>query len=129
MPRCSPRSCSGWAPTSPGCARRPPAAAGAGRGGSQAPTDPSDPLFIAIRAHGNAAEYIPTLIVLSLLVGSRAPAWTLAFVIGATAARLAHAWGMLAARSWADVTRRRTVGAAGTYLFGLALAGTVLATL
>ena len=28
-------------------------------GGTQLPTDPSDRLFIAIRAHGNAAEYVP----------------------------------------------------------------------
>ena len=36
-------------------------------GGSQLPTDPASPLLIAIRAHGNAAEYIPTFIVLFLL--------------------------------------------------------------
>ncbi|GAB3933604.1 hypothetical protein GCM10029976_041280 [Kribbella albertanoniae] len=40
--------------------------------GNQAPTDPADPLLIAVRAHGNAAEYIPTLLVL-LLVCSFGP--------------------------------------------------------
>lgn len=31
-------------------------------GGDQASMDPADRLFIAIRAHGNASEYVPTLI-------------------------------------------------------------------
>ena len=43
-------------------------------GGSQFPDDPASPLLIAVRAHGNAAEYIPALIVLFLLVGARSPA-------------------------------------------------------
>jgi uncharacterized protein len=42
--------------------------------GSQFPDDPSSGLFKAIRVHGNAAEYVPTLIVLFLLVGARSPA-------------------------------------------------------
>ena len=104
-------------------------AATAARGGSQQPTDLADPLLKAIRAHGNAAEYIPTLIALTLLIAVRAPAWTLAFAIGATVARLVHAWGMLTAPSLAAPTRLRVAGASGTYLFGLALAVTVLATL
>jgi hypothetical protein len=104
-------------------------AATAARGGSQQPTDLADPLLKAIRAHGNATEYIPTLIVLSLLVAVRAPAWTLAFTVCATVARLVHAWGMLAAPSLAGPTKLRVAGASGTYLFGLALAVTVLATL
>ena len=32
-------------------------------GGPQLPTDPASRLLIAIRAHGNASEYVPTLIV------------------------------------------------------------------
>jgi uncharacterized protein len=103
-------------------------AATAAHGGSQQPTDLADTLLKAIRAHGNATEYIPTLIVLSLLVAVRAPAWTLAFAVGATVARLVHAWGMLA-QSLAGPTKLRVAGASGTYLFGLALAVTVLATL
>ena len=43
------------------------------RGSSQMPTDPADPLLIAQRAHGNAAEYVPTLIALFLLVGWQSP--------------------------------------------------------
>ncbi len=97
--------------------------------GNQFPADPSDPLLKAIRAHGNAIEYIPTMMVLFLLVDARAPDWTLAFVVGATAARIVHAAGMLTARTLGKPTPLRNAGALGTYLFGLALAGTVLATL
>ena len=44
-------------------------------GGSQLPQDPASKLFIAVRAHGNAAEYVPILVVLFLLVGARSPGW------------------------------------------------------
>ena len=104
-------------------------AATAKRGGNQMPADPADPLLKAIRAHGNAIEYVPTLIVLFLLDAARAPAWTLAFVVAATAARLAHAWGTLSAPSLATVTLPREAGAIGTYAFGLALETTVVFTL
>ena len=92
-------------------------------GGSQFPDDPASRLFIAIRAHGNAAEYIPTLIVLFLLAGARSPAAVaIPLIIGATAARVVHAYGLLTAPSMAVQTRARLAGAAGTYLFGVALA-------
>jgi uncharacterized protein len=97
--------------------------------GSPYPSDPTDPLMKAIRAHGSAAEYVPTLIVLFLVAAVRAPDWTLVFVVGATAARLLHAWGLLTSRTLAVPSRLREVGAAGTYLFGIALVVTVLATL
>jgi hypothetical protein len=104
-------------------------AAGAKHGGPFAPSDPADPLYKAIRAHGNAIEYIPTLLVLFLVVGARAPSWTLAFVVGATLARLAHAAGMLTAPTLAKSTPLRVAGASGTYLFGVALAVTLVSTL
>jgi uncharacterized membrane protein YecN with MAPEG domain len=92
-------------------------------GGSQIPTDPASPLLIAIRAHGNAAEYIPTLIVLFLLVGARTHAWVaIPLIVGATVSRLLHAVGLLTAPSMAAETPWRLVGAIGTYLFGVALA-------
>ena len=99
-------------------------------GGSQLPTDPSSPLFKAIRAHGNAAEYVPTLIVLFLLVGARSPAViAIPLIVGATAARLLHAVAMLRARSLATKSAPRLAGAIGTYGFGLALAVAVSASL
>ena len=92
-------------------------------GGSQFPGDPASRLLIAIRAHGNAAEYMPVLIVLFLLVGDRSPAAVaIPLIIGATAARVAHAYGLLTAPSLAVQTKARLAGAAGTYLLGVGLA-------
>jgi uncharacterized membrane protein YecN with MAPEG domain len=92
-------------------------------GGPQMPTDPTDRLLIAIRAHGNATEYVPTLIVLFLLVAARTPGWVaVPLVVGATVARLLHAFAMLSAPSLATESRWRLSGAIGTYLFGVALA-------
>ena len=92
-------------------------------GGSQLPTDPASRLLIAIRAHGNAAEYIPTFAVLFLLVGARTHAWiAIPLILGATASRLMHAYAMLTAPSLAAGVPARLVGALGTYLFGVALA-------
>lgn len=92
-------------------------------GGSQMPTDPASPLLIAMRAHGNATEYIPTLIVLFLLVGARTPAaLAIPLIVGATAARVVHAVAMLSAKSLAAESPTRLVAAMGTFLFGVALA-------
>jgi uncharacterized membrane protein YecN with MAPEG domain len=92
-------------------------------GGSQFPGDPASRLLIAIRAHGNAAEYIPVLIVLFLLVGARSPAAVaIPLITGATAARVLHAYGLLTAPSLAVTTKARLAGAAGTYLLGVGLA-------
>jgi uncharacterized membrane protein YecN with MAPEG domain len=92
-------------------------------GASQLPDDPTDKLLIAIRAHGNAAEYVPVLVVLFLLVGARSPGWAvIALTVAATAARLVHAYGMLTSGSLAVPTKSREIGAAATYLCGLGLA-------
>jgi uncharacterized membrane protein YecN with MAPEG domain len=92
-------------------------------GGSQFPDDPASGLLKAIRAHGNAAEYVPTLIVLFLLVGARSPAAAaIPLIAGATIARLVHAYGLLSSPSLATPTTSRLVGAVGTYLFGIGLA-------
>ena len=80
-------------------------------------------MFKAIRAHGNAAEYVPTLIVLILLAGARSPAAVaIPLIIGATGARLVHAYGLLSSPSLAAPTTARLIGAGGTYLFGIGLA-------
>jgi uncharacterized protein len=92
-------------------------------GGSQFPNDPASGLLKAIRAHGNAAEYVPTLIVLFLLVGARSPAAVaIPLIAGATIARLVNAYGLLTSPSLAIPTRSRLIGAVGTYLFGIGLA-------
>ena len=94
-----------------------------GSAATQAPTALDDPLFVAIRAHGNAAEYVPTLAVLILLVGSRNPTtWMLAVIVVATAARFIHAVGVLAAGDMGRPAPLRMIGAILTYVAGLALA-------
>ena len=93
------------------------------QGGSQMPTDPASPLLIAQRAHGNATEYVPVLLVLFLLVGARSPAAVaIPLIVGGTFSRLLHAYGMLTARSLAAESPLRMAGAMGTYVFGVGLA-------
>ena len=81
-----------------------------------------DPLFVAIRAHGNVAEYIPTLAVLMLIVGSRHPAiWMPVVIVVATVARFVHAAGVLRADDMSQPVQLRMIGAMTTYVAGLAL--------
>lgn len=99
-------------------------------GGSQLPQDPTSKLLIAVRAHGNAAEYVPVLAVLFLLVGARSPAWlAIPLIIAATLARLLHAYGMLTSRSLASPTKAREIGAGATYVVGLGLATAAILSL
>ena len=99
-------------------------------GGSQMPTDPASPLLVAIRAHGNAAEYVPTLIILFLLVGYRSPAVVaIPLIVGATLSRVMHAVALLTSGSMAKESGSRVLGAIGTYLFGVALAVAAAATI
>ncbi|WBQ03149.1 MAPEG family protein [Kribbella sp. CA-293567] len=91
-------------------------------GGNQAPTDPADRLLIAIRAHGNAAEYIPTMIVLLLVCSTLSGSWWVdALAIAAFAVRALHAVGMLTAETLAEHGPLRDLGALGTYLVGITL--------
>ncbi len=98
--------------------------------GNQAPTDPADPLLIAVRAHGNAAEYIPTLLVLLLVCSFLSNGWLVdALAIAALAVRTAHAIGMLTAKTLASHGPLRDIGALGTYLVGITIGITAIATL
>ena len=93
-------------------------------GGQQFPTDASDSLFKAVRAHGNAAEYVTTLAVLMLVIGSSpstSSTWTAFVMAGATASRLLHAVAVFISPSLERQTVLRLVGAMGTYVLGLAL--------
>ena len=98
-----------------------------GATGDQMPTDPSDRLFIAQRAHGNATEYAPSLAVLLVLGSVLTDGWWVA-ILGVTAVivRLLHATGMLRSATLASHGPLRDVGALGTYLTGIALGVTVL---
>jgi hypothetical protein len=86
----------------------------------------TSPLDKAVRAQGNAAEYVPLFVLLFLYFNSvPSAAWLQWLALAVTACRLAHAAGMLLS---ADLNRPhplRFVGALGTYigglLFGIAL--------
>ncbi|NEA35819.1 MAPEG family protein [Streptomyces sp. SID13031] len=96
-------------------------------GGNQASTDPADKLLIAVRAHGNAAEYVPTLIVLLLVCSALSDSWWVeALAVVAFAVRATHAVGMLTAKTLAAHGPLRDIGALGTYLVGIALGVTAI---
>ena len=86
------------------------------------PQDPADPLFKAMRAHGNTAEYVPMLAVLMLYLGAHSPgalvASTMAIV---TACRFLIVLGILLSPTLDRPHALRFVGAVGTYLGGILL--------
>jgi uncharacterized membrane protein YecN with MAPEG domain len=99
-------------------------------GGNQQPTAPDDVMLVAIRAHGNATEYVPTLIALLLVCSTLTEGWWLdALAIAATVARFAHAFGMLGSRSLAVRSAPKEAGAVLTYLTGIALGVTAIVAL
>lgn len=101
-----------------------------GATGNQAPTDPADRMFIAQRAHGNATEYVPTLIGLLIVCSVLTSGWWLnTLAVVAVAARYAHAIGMFRSTTLAAHGPLRDAGAALTYLTGIALAVTAVASM
>jgi uncharacterized membrane protein YecN with MAPEG domain len=99
-------------------------------GGDQASTDPADRLLIAVRAHGNAAEYIPTMIVLLLVCSALSDSWWVdALAVAALVVRTVHAVGMLTSKTLAAHGPLRDVGALGTYLVGITLGITAIAVI
>lgn len=99
-------------------------------GEPQASSDPTDRLLIAVRAHGNAAEYVPMLAIL-IIVGSTLTSgwWIESLAVAAVAVRAIHAFGMLTAKTLATHGPVRDIGAMGTYVVGIALAVTAVANL
>ncbi|MBX3628154.1 MAG: MAPEG family protein [Rhizobacter sp.] len=81
----------------------------------------------AIRAHGNASEYIPLFVAGLLYLNAVAPG---PFVIGLAIAvllcRLLHATGMFLIPSVAERHPLRFIGALGTYFCLFALGGALL---
>lgn len=75
----------------------------------------------AMRAHGNAVEYVPLFLVLLALfeLNHADPAWLHAFGAVFFVSRLMHAWGLLTS---AGVSFGRTLGVCGTLLALIALA-------
>ena len=90
--------------------------------------EPDQRLTKLVRAHGNAAEYVPFFAVLFLFLGSRNPPdWQLWCMAGATACRLLHVVALLAWPTMARPNPARAIGALGTYGFGVALCVALLA--
>jgi len=81
------------------------------------------PLNKAIRAHGNAAEFIPLFVALFLyFLLAGAGGWVTWIVIVATISRVLHALGMLMTTQLNQSPHPfRAIGALGTYISGLAL--------
>lgn len=101
-----------------------------GATGNQQPTDPADKMLIAIRAHGNAAEYVPTLIVLLLVCSVLSDSRVVdVLAVAAVLARFTHAIGMLRSTTLASHGPLRDTGALGTYLVGIALGVTAIVTI
>jgi uncharacterized membrane protein YecN with MAPEG domain len=78
-----------------------------------------------VRAHGNAAEYVPIFVALFLyflLAGAAPGGWIAWVAIIVTACRVLHALGMLMTQSFNRQPHPlRAIGATGTYVGGLAL--------
>lgn len=84
--------------------------------------DPTDWLHKLCRAHANAAEYVPILGLLMLVLALREPAvWVLWTMIFATVFRYTHVVGMIAMPTLARPNALRFIGALGTYVCGILL--------
>jgi uncharacterized membrane protein YecN with MAPEG domain len=96
--------------------------------GIGAGTDPSGPLNKAVRAHGNAAEYVPIFVALFLYFSLSAPGgWIPWVVVAVTVCRVLHAAGMLMTKTFdAPPHPLRGIGSLCTYLGGFALGVAVL---
>ena len=85
-------------------------------------SDLSGPLNKAVRAHGNAAEYIPIFLILFIYLNSvDAASWVKWVVIAVTVSRLLHPIGMLMSSDLTKPHPLRALGSIGTYIGGLAL--------
>lgn len=101
-----------------------------GATGNQQPSDPADRMYIAQRAHGNASEYVPTLIGLLIVCSALTDGWWLdALSVAALSVRVLHAFGLLSARTLASHGPVRDLGALGTYVVGIALGVTAIVSL
>jgi len=90
-------------------------------------TDPADPLYKWMRAHGNACEFVPMLALLIYVAAMRGPSGFMKLVmVLAVLARYLHAAGMVASSSLDQPQNLRFAGALGTYITGLLLSLSVL---
>jgi uncharacterized protein len=89
--------------------------------------DPTSGLYHRVRAHGNATEYVPLLVLLFVLTGQTgAGPLVLGLIVTATVARGLHAAGLLAYADMRKPNPLRFLGALGTYIGGVGLAVVLL---
>lgn len=101
---------------------------GATKIGTGPAADPTAPLSKAVRAQGNASEYVPLFVAVFLFFhATGAPLWLVWVAIAATVARVIHPIGLMMTRSFDRGPHPlRTLGAAGTYLAGLVFGAVLL---
>lgn len=89
--------------------------------------DPKSMLYKLCRAHGNATEYVPILMIMTLYLGSQEPSFFLnAIFILAALSRYIHAAGLIYPVNMAKANPLRFSGALGTYISGFILAGAMI---
>jgi uncharacterized protein len=94
-----------------------------------AASSPTDFLTKVTRAHTNTAEFAPILAAMMLYLGSHnPPGWVTGTMILVTASRVLVVVGFLVCKTLEKLHPIKAVGAAGTYVFGLALTGALLLT-
>lgn len=92
------------------------------RTGVGAGSNSSGPLNKSIRAHGNAAEYIPLFVLLFLYFGfAGAASWIRWVVIAITLCRLMHPLSLYLSADLNKAQPLRFVSSVGTYAGGLTL--------
>ncbi len=87
-----------------------------------ADADPTSPMYKAVRAHGNTAEYAPILALLIFILGQAGVSgWVLWAMVLATFSRYLFVAGIIIPASMETPNAMRFLGSLGTYLSGLAL--------
>lgn len=86
------------------------------------PEDPSNRLHKAVRAHGNATEYVPVMALVIYMLGLfNPPGWVVGVMIGFTVARYLSFFGLAAGESLAKPNPARFIGSLLTYILGFVL--------
>lgn len=90
-------------------------------------TDPENILYRAIRAHGNATEYVPVIALLIYILGTMPISyWVFWCMILITAFRYMTAAGILIPKTMAKPNPFRLIGTLGTYITGFGLCTALL---
>lgn len=92
------------------------------------PDDQKSVLFRLIRAHGNAAEYVPAAIAFAVYfaIAGASPVAT-ALIVCLTLARYIHASALVLGNDMSRFGVARFIGGMGTYVTGLGLAAFAIA--